>query len=221
MSATKLSSHSTDQLAFHGAESVLINLDAVMIERGGRMLFQNINFSLVRGDVVHITGANGTGKTSLLRAIAGALPLAGGRLLRSTDEPPAFLPADDALWHGHVSVRAALSDWAAVLAVPTPHVDAALARVGLLDLSLRPLSMLSMGQKRRLSWARLLLRPASLWLLDEPFNSLDREGVASIAVLMRAHAASGGGIVVACHDPLETVLSDCRVIAVSLDRGDQ
>ena len=218
MSATKLSSQNVDQAAFDAAFSAVVKLDGVMIERGGRILFQNVSFALNRGEIIQLVGANGTGKTSLLRAIAGALPVTDGSLARA-DGDIGFLPADDAMWHGQISVRTALTDWAAILGVAPSTVDAILARVSLQDIAARPLAMLSMGQKRRLSWARLLLRPAPLWLLDEPFNSLDRAGMASVTALVHEHLAQGGAIVVACHDDLSALLSGVAVTAVRLDGG--
>lgn len=218
MSATKLSSPDADQTAFDAGFGAVVDLDGVMIERGGRILFQNVNFTLPPAGVVQLAGANGTGKTSLLRAIAGVLPVTAGRLARQADAT-GFLPADDAVWHGPTSARAALADFAAILRVPASAVDNALTRVGLHGLAARPLSMLSMGQKRRLSWARVLLRPSRLWLLDEPFNSLDRAGVAMVAACMQAHVAAGGSSVVACHDDLAQVLPGISVQVIDLGGG--
>ena len=217
MSATKLSSPSADQPAFDAGFGVVVELDGVMIERGGRILFQNVSFSLKQGEIVQLAGANGTGKTSLLRAIAGALPVSAGRLARVQGDV-GFLPADDGMWHGPISVRTALSDWAAILGVDAGAVDAVLSRVGLNDIAARALAMLSMGQKRRLSWARLLLRPAPIWLLDEPLNSLDDAGTENVVAVMRAHLAAGGAIVVACHDDVSRLL-DAPLSTVRLAGG--
>lgn len=216
MSATKLSSQNVDQAAFDAAFPSVVKLDGVMIARGGRILFRNVNFTLKHGSIVQLRGANGTGKTSLLRAIAGVLPVAGGTLTRSGGEA-AFLPADDALWHGQARVRAALGDWARVLDCAPPAVDDALAQTGLVGLAQRPLAVLSMGQKRRLSWARVLLRRAPLWLLDEPLNSLDRDGISCVCNLLRAHVAQGGAAVVACHEDITALMPDVPVDGVLLD----
>ena len=215
MSATKLSSQNADQAAFDAAFAAVVKLDGVMIARGGRVLFRNVNFALSHGEIVQLRGANGTGKTSLLRAIAGALPVAGGTLARHTDSI-AFLPADDALWHGQVTVRSALCDWAAVLGSDADASHSALAALGLQSLAQTPLAVLSMGQKRRLSWARLLLRPAAVWLLDEPFNSLDRAGSDLVQAQLRAHVARGGSAVIACHEDLAAVLADLRVSVIDI-----
>ncbi len=219
MSATKLSSQNADQAAFDAALSHVVELDGVMIERGGRILFRNVNFALARAGVVQLCGANGCGKTSLLRALAGALPVSQGRVSIAPDADFSFLPADDALWQGQLLVRDALNDWAAVLGVAAARVDDVLARMGLAAIALRPLAMLSMGQKRRLSWARLLLRPASLWLLDEPLNSLDRDGTETVAQLMREHLQSGGAMVIACHDDIAPVLGGMAPLRLELGGG--
>lgn len=219
MSATKLSSQNAQRAGCDArlqAETALIDVDGVMIVRGGRVLFRNVSFALAGGGVAQLAGVNGAGKTSLLRALAGALPVAQGRVTLAASASCAFLPADDALWHGPVPVRAALRDWAAILDVSPARVDEVLAQLALSALAERSLATLSMGQKRRLSWARLLLRTAPLWLLDEPFNSLDRDGLARVLDLVRAHLAAGGAAVMACHDDLGALLPGHGVVSVTL-----
>lgn len=219
MSATKLSSQNAQRAGCDArlqAETALIDVDGVMIMRGGRTLFRNVSFALAGGGVAQLAGVNGAGKTSLLRALAGALPVAQGRVTLAAAASCAFLPADDALWHGPVAVRAALRDWAAILDVSPARVDDVLAQLALSALAERSLATLSMGQKRRLSWARLLLRTAPLWLLDEPFNSLDRDGLARVLELVRTHLAAGGAAVMACHDDLGALLPGHGVVSVTL-----
>lgn len=202
MSATKLSSQNVDQAAFDAAFTTMVKLDGVMIARGGRLLFRNVHFDVKPGTVIQLTGANGTGKTSLLRVIAGALPPADGVLTHKDSLTIAYLPADDMLWQGTRDVRASLLDWARAIGVPSANVDSALAACGMAQLASRSVAQLSMGQKRRLSWARLLLNKTDLWLLDEPFNSLDDAGLAAVRDLMARHVSAGGAIVVACHEQL-------------------
>lgn len=112
MSATKLSSQNVAPTAFDAAFTTMVKLDGVMIARGGRLLFRNVYFDVKPGTVMQLTGANGTGKTSLLRVIAGALPPAGGELTHKDSLTIAYLPADDMLWQGTRDVRASLRDWA-------------------------------------------------------------------------------------------------------------
>ena len=147
--------------------------------------------------------------------------MAGGSVVVAPDATLSFLPADDALWSGQQSLRAALSDWAAMLGVDSAHVNDVLLQLDLVALADRALAILSMGQKRRLSWARMLLRPGSMWLLDEPFNSLDRDSLLRITTLLGAHLASGGCAVIACHDDVAALLGGVDVTAVLLDGGAQ
>ncbi len=185
-----------------------LSLQNATLVRGGRCLFQNVSFSLASGQVLHVRGRNGAGKTSLLRAVAGALPLQSGRCDSPDVRDCAFLPADDRLWQGNMTVKAALADWAGLIGAAPDAVDRALAALDLVPLAQRSVVVLSMGQKRRLSWARVLVRPAQVWLLDEPFNSLDAENVTRVAALMRTHVAEGGIIIAACHDDLRQYLGN-------------
>ena len=210
MTATKLSSLTP-------VDGALIDLRAVGVVRGGRLLFQNVNLCVVRGGVMQLAGKNGVGKTSLLRVLAGVLPPAAGVVTRMPDVGVAYLPADDALWQGVMHVRGALADWARAIGLADAGVDDALARVGLAPLAGRSIAQLSMGQKRRLSWARIVVQNAPVWLLDEPFNSLDDAGIDMVRLLMTAHADAGGAIVAACHEQLPAQLGTHRVEVLDLN----
>jgi heme exporter protein A len=180
--------------------------------RGNRLLFQNFSALLAAGGVLRLAGANGAGKTSLLRIVAGALPYAGGRILwEGTDISEnervvhnarfAFLPADDRDLKLLETARENLSFWAALwrLENPAVAVDAALAGMGLLPLADTPVRVLSAGQKRRLSLARIILKQCPLWLLDEPFNALDDAAIHLLSQALAAHLAAGGMVVMATH----------------------
>jgi len=178
--------------------------------RGDRTLFDCLNFRVSAGQALAVEGANGAGKTSLLRLIAGFLTPAAGRILVKA----AAGESDDAEergksigWLGHqdglkpqLSVREQLDFFANLYGHKAD--SAVLEQVGLARQADLPCRYLSAGQKRRLSLARLLASKRPLWLLDEPFAALDASGQRLIAHLMARHCGEGGIIVAATHEPL-------------------
>ncbi len=179
-------------------------------QRGGRLLFQELSFALAPGDGLLVTGPNGAGKTSLLRQIAGLLPLAGGRLSLSGGSEEAAIPE---LCHyvGHanaaktsLSVAENLAFWAAFLGEGPSDQAPALKTFGLAPLADVPAGLLSAGQKRKLALSRLFAAPRPIWLLDEPAVSLDAASVKQLDAALGDHLESGGIAVVASHVPLKT-----------------
>jgi heme exporter protein A len=184
----------------------LSGTDLVCI-RGGREVFSGLAFSLRSGEALMVSGANGAGKSSLLRMIAGLIraargriELAGGAAERTIAEQVHYLGHQDAL-KTSLTVAENLGFWVRYLGGGEAP-DAALARVGLDALSDLPAAYLSAGQRRRLSIARLIAVERPIWLLDEPTSALDRAGQERLAELMRAHLAGGGLIVAAAHGPI-------------------
>jgi heme exporter protein A len=178
-------------------------------QRGGRTIFRDLSFQLAPGEALLVTGPNGAGKTSLLRQIAGLLPLAGGELRLEGAAPDAVLPE---LCHyvGHVNaVKASLSVgenlafWADYLE-DGRNLKSALASFGLTELSDLPAGLLSAGQKRRLALSRLFAAPRPIWLLDEPQSSLDAASVKLLDAAVKDHLEAGGIALVASHTPLKT-----------------
>ncbi len=178
--------------------------------RGDRKLFENLSFRVRAGQALAVEGANGSGKTSLLRLIAGFLIPVAGRLIvqdASGDSDDAEERGKKIGWLGHhdglkpqLTVQEQLTFWAALYR-GTASRDA-LAQVGLARQADLPCRYLSAGQKRRLALARLLVSNRPLWLLDEPFAALDTAGQALVAQLMALHCGQGGIIIAATHDPL-------------------
>lgn len=188
--------------------AAMINVRGLSLSRGERVLFTGLDLALAAGEAVALTGANGAGKTSLLRAIAGFLrPDAGEIAFAEAD--PAEARARALHWLGHLDglkgarrAREELAFQAGWLGADPAGVAAAvdvLALQPLLDLEVRKLSA---GQRRRLAFARLVAAPRPVWLLDEPFAPLDARWRGALGVIMQAHLDKGGAILAAVHDPL-------------------
>jgi heme exporter protein A len=180
------------------------------IERGGRLLFSGLSFEADEGNALMVTGPNGAGKSSLLRALAGFLPLqAGGFALdggdpeRTVGEQAHYLGHADAL-KGALTPGENLAFWAGMFGGDASRgaQSAALARVGLAHVIDFPTRSLSAGQKRRVALARLLVAHRPLWLLDEPTTALDAAAQGAFAAIMRTYLGGGGIIVAATHAPL-------------------
>jgi heme exporter protein A len=178
-------------------------------ERGGRLVFSGLDFSLSGGAALVVTGRNGAGKSSLLRLIAGLLRKSAGRLDLTGGTDEAAL-SEQSHYLGHLdAVKPALSVgenlqfWASYLGAPRgAPIKPALEAVDLAQLSDLPAAYLSAGQRRRLSIARLVAVPRPIWLLDEPTSALDTPSQSRLAELMRNHRAGGGMIVAAAHGPI-------------------
>lgn len=174
--------------------------------RGGRIVFEDLSFSLRPGEALRITGPNGVGKSTLLRLCAGLLAPAAGRIV--LDPPPGRPPlgylGEAAALDGDRPLAVALDFWARMDAQPdsAARVAAALADVALADLAAVPVRLLSTGQRRRAAFARVIAGGAFLWLLDEPTNGLDDAAAARAEVLVERHLEGGGMAIVATHLPL-------------------
>lgn len=194
-----------------------INLACV---RGERPLFGGVGFALDRGQWLHVRGANGVGKTSLLRIVAGLSQPEMGEV-RWNDAPickTTHAYRSSMLFLGHQgALKEDLSaleniELAGALDGSPPSraaVLAALRRFGLQRREELPVRVLSAGQKRRVLLARLLTRKATLWVLDEPFTALDAPAVQMLGTLLGEHIAAGGMAVVTSHQnvPLSGGLS--------------
>jgi len=176
--------------------------------RGGREVFAGLDFEAASGEVLAVTGANGSGKTSLLRLIAGLLAPAAGSIALDGGAAELTLP-EQAHYLGHrdalkpaLSVLENLAFWRDFLGGDAFDAGASLTSVGLGHTTHLPAAYLSAGQRRRLSLARLLTVRRPVWLLDEPTAALDAAGQRLFAGLMRDHLARGGLIIAATHGPL-------------------
>lgn len=183
----------------------LLKLDNVACRRGGRLLFEGLSLTLAPGEAAVAIGPNGVGKSSLLRLAAGLLdPVAG------TVEAGAIALADDRLaLDERRTLGASLSFWAAL---DGGDAGAAMAVMGIAHLAEAPVRILSTGQRKRATLARVIASDAALWLLDEPANGLDVEGLELLTAAMAAHLTAGGAILAATHQPLG--LADARRVAL-------
>jgi heme exporter protein A len=175
--------------------SPLLALHGVACLRGGRLLFEDVSLSLEAGEALTVVGPNGTGKSSLLRIAAGLLRQAAGTIHRGgavavADEHHAL---DERLPLGR-----ALAFWSRL---DGGDPAAAVAMMGLERLTEVPVWMLSTGQRKRATIARVIASGAPLWLLDEPANGLDIEGIERLGAAIAAHRAAGGAILAASHQP--------------------
>jgi heme exporter protein A len=181
--------------------------------RGGRRVFEGVNFVVAAGTPLLLTGANGAGKSSLLRLIAGLIhPNHGIVAFEGGDDE--LTVGEQAHYLGHLdplkwalTVMENLAFWVRFLNAEAGHderdrAERSLDTVGLGQLADVPAGYLSAGQRRRLSLARMVAVPRSLWLLDEPTTALDAASQGRLDGLMRAHLGDGGLIVAATHGPL-------------------
>jgi heme exporter protein A len=185
--------------------------------RGGREVFSGLDFEAATGEVLAVTGPNGSGKTSLLRLIAGLLLPADGTITLEGGTGELTLP-EQAHYLGHrdalkpaLSVMENLAFWRDFLGGEVFEAGRCLEAVGLEHAAHLPAAYLSAGQRRRLSLARLLAVRRPVWLLDEPTAALDADGQDLFVGLMRDHLAHGGLIVAATHAPLGIASQELRI----------
>ena len=164
--------------------------------RGGRLLFERIDLALNPGGAAVLTGPNGVGKSSLIRIAAGLLKASAGRVERGSS---AALADETAALDERLTLGKALGFWARI---DGSHAEAGMEPLGLMPLKEVPVRMLSTGQRKRATLARVVASGAPLWLLDEPANGLDSESLYRLAAAMAAHRRQGGAILAASHQPL-------------------
>ena len=188
--------------------------------RGESCLFQGLGFALNPGELLLLEGQNGSGKTSLMRAIAGMLSLESGEILWNdipvNDQRQEFHGALVWLAHrtglkGDLTLVENLYFEASLRPQANVDFDAVCSRLGIARLKSLPLRSLSAGQQRRVALARMMLADVPLWLMDEPFTNLDREGRALVMQLTEEHLTNGGMCVMAAHQDIEINATVTRV----------
>lgn len=192
---------------------ILIEGKSLSCHRSARLVFTDLDLSLQSGMAMMVRGANGSGKTSLLRIIAGFLPISGGSLKR---------PETSSLYHyiGHQNalkkqktVMENLSFWATfhgngMSSISPADILQAAGIDGLVDMKT---AALSSGQQRRLALTRLIAAPRPIWLLDEPLNGLDDNGKDWLTDMAQAHLAQNGLIIAASHEQLSFTTHDLMI----------
>ncbi len=181
--------------------------------RGDRVLFRGLALDLQPGAALHVAGANGIGKSSLIRILAGLMQPFAGSVERNgaiglVDERPALDP--------NLPLGLALAFWCNFDGIGFLARESITDRLGLSGLLDVPVRYLSTGQRKRAALARLIFQAVPIWLLDEPLNGLDREAMAIVEALAADHCASGGICVIASHQPFtlpDMVRFDLAVLA--------
>ena len=187
-------------------------------ERDFRVLYSSLNFSVKAGDLWHIKGRNGAGKTTLLRQLAGLHSVDTGQVLYPNE-------ATKVIYVGHkLGLKEQLTaeenlSWLAGLNGFSTKLQryAALKQVGLSGYEENAVEQLSAGQKRRVALARLHLCKAEVWLLDEPFTSLDQQGIVDEQDWLNQHTLAGGAVIMTSHQDIS--LPQVKVLDLSLYAG--
>jgi len=189
----------------------LVAARALTCRRGRRLLFRGVDLALARGSITWLRGTNGSGKTSLLRLLAGLSAPAEGEVLWSGQAPRAAAPEVRAgiVYIGHLNalkddltLTEAVTFLGTLAGVPeaAARTAAALERFGLAARRQAPVRTLSQGQRRRGALARLALDEAPrCWILDEPYDALDQASVDNLSALISDHAGRGGSVLLTSH----------------------
>ena len=175
-----------------------LHIDNVAVMRGNRLVLRGLSVAARSGDIIWIRGANGCGKPTLQLLVAGLLTVSSGAI---HSEGRIALADENLALDANMTLETALRFWADMDGASADARDMALADMDLLDLAHIPVRFLSTGQRKRASIARVLASGADIWLMDEPYNGLDSASCARLDQAMLAHAALGGIVLVAAHQP--------------------
>ena len=193
-------------------KNFLVQAQDLSFERSGRIIFSSLNLSLEEGQIIFIKGKNGSGKTSLLRCLAGFTPTTSGKILWYGNEVlPAFYSEEPLVaWLGHLdaikgslTVKENLLFFSKIWSVKSNTFNKCIKKLSFEKFMNFPASWLSAGEKRRLSLIRLSFCPAKVWILDEPSTFLDSDNREILIDIMNTHLKNKGAIVCATHDSLK------------------
>jgi len=183
----------------------MLHVSNLSVARGGMTLLSGVDFALNAGQILVLRGANGLGKTSLLRCIAGLQNPVEGQI--TAPDTVAYSGHADGL-KGQMTVLENLAFWSSIYHGPSPEV--ALDAYDLHALADRPAANLSAGQKRRLGLARMQVSGCALWVMDEPTVSLDADNVALFRAALDRHVQSGGAAVITSH--IDLAIASARLL---------
>lgn len=204
----------------------MLEVSNLACSRGDHRLFFGLNFSLSLGQIMQVQGANGSGKTSLLRTLCGfMMPDEGdivwrGESIRDLDEDYYA----EMLYLGHLNAikdelsaleNLRISAGLSGVVLEEQEAISALRRMGLRGREKLPTKVLSQGQRRRVALARLLVSDAKLWILDEPLTALDVGAVALVQELISEHLARQGMVIFTTHQPLQVAGIEMRSLTLS------
>lgn len=204
----------------------MLEISDLACARGDHRLFSGLSFTLAEGELLQVEGANGSGKTSLLRALCGFLmPEAGAIRWRGEDirELREDYHAEMVYLGHHNAIKDELNALEnlhinagmAGIVIDDKQAIAALRRMGLRGRETLPVKVLSQGQRRRVGLARLLVGDAPLWILDEPLTALDVGAVGLMQELIGEHLGRGGMVIYTTHQPLEVAGVTTRRLSLS------
>ncbi len=204
------------------SDSILLTAEELFCERDDRVLFENLNFSVKAGEILRVEGPNGAGKTTLLKIVCGLMPLRDGELFwkqqRLADVEQDFHRNLLFLGHktgikGDLTPLENLKHWSnARLYCTDRELMDALAKVGLEGYEYSACHSLSAGQQRRAALARLHLAGVPLWILDEAFTAIDKQGVAELEQWISAHALEGGAVILTTHHVFQSEAPVKRIV---------
>lgn len=205
--------------------SPLLTMTDLSVERGEHLLFDGFELSIEPGEIIQFAGPNGAGKTSLMRVIAGLLePLTGSFHWQGSAVAHASQFSDEILYMGHKpAVRYQLSplenlEWYAQLQYQQVQnrtagdLQQALKYIGLEGYENEPCANLSAGQKKRVGLTRMSISSAPLWILDEPFTAVDRQGVETLVGWIENYVSQGGAVLYTTHQQVEFQQHQPRII---------
>lgn len=208
----------------HSATASMLETRLLECVRDDRLLFRDLSLKLAAGEVLQIEGANGSGKTSLLRILCGLRLAEAGQVLWQGEDVSDVREDYYAsmIYIGHLpcikgdlttleNIRSLLDTRSQ--SAPLEEIDTALTKVGLAGFDDVPAKALSSGQRRRILLAFLLLSRTKLWILDEPLTALDVQGVALVESMLMEHREAGGSAIFTTHHGMQL---PCEMSSVTL-----
>lgn len=196
--------------------TVLLRLEDITLSRGESVIVSGLDLTIGAGDLLWLSGANGIGKTTLLRAMAGLLRPDTGYIEYAEESSGrglvGFQSHKDAL-KPSLSARENIEFWAK-LTDNVSRIDPAIARLGLMDFADRPARTLSAGQSRRAALAQLWVQDRPVWILDEPGAAIDRNGTELIDSLITERLSSRGAVILASHAAPRALAPQARQITL-------
>ncbi|MEO0369518.1 MAG: heme ABC exporter ATP-binding protein CcmA [Pseudomonadota bacterium] len=198
------------------ANEPLLSISDLACRRGEISLYDELSFELFAGQCCHLVGSNGSGKTSVLRQLSGLMQVDEGKIFWNSDTDFVYLAHKDGL-KSQLTAFENLRFYADYYGRSQEQdIDESLNELGILHCAELPTKSLSFGQRRRLSFARVLLSRASVWLLDEPLTGIDQDGRVLLLGLIKQHLATGGGVILTNHGKLDQSAIASELFEVAL-----